>query len=77
MFGKYYFSAAFAVLIGNLSIATAHELGAHVHGIATLQVAVDEKTMTLDFSSPLDNLLGFEHITKQRQAEGRSEKHGR
>ena len=71
MFSKYYWCAAFAVLIGNLSIATAHELGAHVHGIATLQIAVDEKTMTLDFSSPLDNLLGFEHIPrdgKQRAA---------
>ena len=61
MLSKYYGCAAFVVLIGNSSIAAAHELGAHVHGIATLQVAVDEKTMTLDFSSPLDNLLGFEH----------------
>ena len=64
MFSKYYWCAAFVVLIGNSSIAAAHELGAHVHGIATLQVAVDEKTITLDFSSPLDNLLGFEHVPR-------------
>jgi hypothetical protein len=39
----------------------AHEPGAHVHGVATLQMAVDAKTLTLNFSSPLDNLIGFEH----------------
>lgn len=64
MFRKYYFGAVLAVLISNSPIVFAHELGAHVHGIATLQVAVDEKTMTLDFSSPLDNLLGFEHVAR-------------
>lgn len=61
MFRKYLCCAAVAALIGNPSIVAAHELGAHVHGIATLQIAVDENTLTLDFSSPLDNLLGFEH----------------
>lgn len=61
---KYYWCAALAVLTGNPSIVIAHELGAHVHGVATLQVAVDEKTMTLNFSSPLDNLLGFEHVAR-------------
>jgi len=52
-------------------MSIAHELGAHVHGVATLQVAVDEKTMTLDFSSPLDSLIGFEHVphnAKQKAA---------
>ena len=68
---KYILYAAFAALIGNPPIVIAHELGAHVHGVATLQIAVDDKTMTLDFSSPLDNLLGFEHVprdAKQRAA---------
>lgn len=41
--------------------ALAHEPGAHVHGVAKLQVAVDGNTLTLNFESPLDNLLGFEH----------------
>lgn len=31
-----------------------------MHGLATLQVAVDKQTLTLFFSSPLDNILGFE-----------------
>jgi len=61
---KYYWCAALAVLTANPSLTIAHELGAHVHGVATLQVAVDGKTMTLDFSSPLDNLLGFEHVPR-------------
>ena len=56
--------AAISALIGNPLIALAHELGAHVHGVATLQIAVDENIMTLDFSSPLDNLLGFEHVPR-------------
>jgi hypothetical protein len=61
---KYYWCAALAALLGNPPIAIAHELGAHVHGVATLQVAVDKKTMTLDFSGPLDNLIGFEHAPR-------------
>ena len=68
---KYITYAAIAALFGNPPIVIAHELGAHVHGVATLQIAVDEKTMTLDFSSPLDNLLGFEHLprdAKQKSA---------
>jgi hypothetical protein len=68
---KYYWCAALAVLMTNPLIVFAHELGAHVHGVATLQIAVDEKTMTLDFSSPLDNLIGFEHeprTTRQQAA---------
>lgn len=44
--------------------ATAHEPGAHVHGIAKLQVAVDGNILTLGFESPLDNLLGFEHMPR-------------
>lgn len=64
MYRKYYLCAALTALMANPPIAIAHELGAHVHGVATLQVAVDEKTMTLDFSSPLDNLLGFEHAPR-------------
>lgn len=40
---------------------SAHELGPHVHGAASLQVAIDGDTLTLVFSGPLDNLLGFEH----------------
>jgi hypothetical protein len=56
-----YLYATFAALAVPLFPVSAHELGAHVHGVATLQVAVDKNAITLDFSSPLHNLLGFEH----------------
>ena len=64
MFRNIYWCAALAALIVNPPIAIAHELGAHVHGVASLNIAVDEKTMTLDFSGPLDNLIGFEHVPR-------------
>lgn len=64
---KFYRCAVFAVLLSNLSGVFAHELGAHVHGAAILQVAVDEKAMTLNFSSPLDSMLGFEHVARNPQ----------
>ncbi|MFZ2301286.1 MAG: DUF2796 domain-containing protein [Gallionella sp.] len=61
---KYYCYAVVAALAASQPVAIAKELGAHVHGIATLQIAVDDKTMSLDFSGPLDNLLGFEHVPR-------------
>jgi len=67
MFRKYLYIAAFAALIGNSPSVFAHELGAHVHGLASLQIAVDANTLTLDFSGPLDNLLGFEHVPRNAQ----------
>jgi hypothetical protein len=37
---------------------------AHVHAQAALQVAVDGNRLLLEFSSPLDNLVGFEHAPR-------------
>ena len=37
---------------------------AHVHGIGTLQVAVEGERLTLEFASPLDNLVGFERAPR-------------
>ena len=51
------------------SVASAEQ--AHEHGVATLDVAVDGRTLTLQFESPLDNVVGFEHAPrtdKQRAA---------
>jgi Protein of unknown function (DUF2796) len=33
----------------------------HVHGIASVDVAIDTASITVTMSSPLDNLIGFEH----------------
>jgi len=52
--------------------ASAHETHeAHVHGIANLSLVQDGNKLLLEFDSPLDNLLGFEHTPrtdKQKQA---------
>ncbi|MEQ1743071.1 MAG: DUF2796 domain-containing protein [Candidatus Nitrotoga sp.] len=37
---------------------------AHVHGVATLQLALDDSLLHLNLSSPLDSLLGFEHLPR-------------
>jgi Protein of unknown function (DUF2796) len=34
---------------------------AHVHGVARLGIAVQDKVVTIQFESPLDSLIGFEH----------------
>lgn len=44
---------------------------AHVHGVAQLDIAIDGNMLQLDFDSPLDNLVGFEHAPrneKEKQA---------
>ena len=51
----------FIALCLALNQSWAHEPGAHVHGVATLQAALDGKSLSISFSSPLDNLIGFEH----------------
>jgi hypothetical protein len=43
---------------------------AHSHGLARLDIAVESKRLSLQFSSPLDNLVGFERAPrtdKERQ----------
>ncbi|WP_162305959.1 ZrgA family zinc uptake protein [Oleisolibacter albus] len=55
------------VVSGLLALpAAAHEgehrqAGAHVHGVADLALALDGQTLTVEFESPLDSILGFEH----------------
>ena len=37
------------------------ELGTHVHGVSTLQVAVEDGTLSLDLTSPGLDIVGFEY----------------
>jgi hypothetical protein len=49
----------------------AHELQAHVHGVAHVEIVQEGNEVSLGLSSPLDNLLGFEHAprsAKQKKA---------
>lgn len=48
-----------------------HHHGAHVHGIAHLNVALEGKNLYMEFVSPAANIVGFEHAPKnqaQREA---------
>ena len=52
-------------------LSAASAAGAHEHGAAHLDVAIDGATLEVSLESPLDNLLGFEHAPrneKQRSA---------
>jgi hypothetical protein len=64
--------SAFLVLLLNVNqVSHAHQSGAHVHGIAQLQVVLEGNQVSLEFTSPLENLLGFEHVprtAKQKRA---------
>ncbi len=59
-----------AVLAAGFSgLAQAH--GAHEHGVADLQVAIDGGQLSIELKTPLDNLVGFEHAPRtdaQRKA---------
>jgi hypothetical protein len=36
----------------------------HQHGVASLQIILEGAQLSMDFDSPLDNVLGFEHAPK-------------
>lgn len=62
--------AAFATTAPRPAVAAGH---AHQHGIARLDIAVEPRRITLQFSSPLDNLLGFERAPRNDAERGRSQ----
>ncbi len=43
--------------------SSAHQK-AHAHGVATMDVAVEARSISIQFSSPLDNLVGFERAPR-------------
>jgi hypothetical protein len=56
-----------AALLAACSVGTplaAQPLGSHQHGVVQLDIAVDASRITVQLSSPLDNLLGFEHAPR-------------
>ena len=53
-----------ACVIGLLAAPTAlyaASLDAHVHGVAELTIAIEGKSLEVQFASPAMNLVGFEH----------------
>lgn len=62
-------SAVIAVMLslGIMPLARAHQPGAHVHGLANLEVVVDGAAVQINLDSPLDNLLGFERAPRNEK----------
>ena len=56
-------SAALWLLLAAPLGVSAHG-GAHEHGIATLDIAVEGRQIVVQFESPLDNLVGFERAPR-------------
>ena len=61
-----------ALLLGFVSITAKAEIQkAHVHGLATLNLALENEVMEIHFESPAANVIGFEHkarSAKEKQA---------
>lgn len=53
-----------AALLGACAAPAAAQGHAHVHGIATLDVAVESRKVSIHLDSPLDNFLGFERAPR-------------
>lgn len=54
-----------------VAASAAAQPASHRHGVAELKVAVDGRTLVVDYEAPLDDLIGFEHAprtTAQRRA---------
>lgn len=51
----------FLSLLCCFSVASVSAAPAHVHGVSSLEVAIDGQTLSIGMEAPLDDLLGFEH----------------
>lgn len=63
-------SALFTLYTPTTLIATEHEHDqqeAHVHGEATLLVALNDTTLEIELHSPAINIVGFEHEARNKQ----------
>jgi hypothetical protein len=70
------FSSIFAVSSPSLAHAQQSNLGAHVHGVSELNIAIEGNKLEIQLRSPAMNIVGFEHkagteqqIIKVKQSE--------
>lgn len=54
----------FTLLAGALATSAALAAPAHEHGIARLNIAVEDRAVLIELDTPLDNLLGFERAPR-------------
>ncbi|MGV6848199.1 MAG: zinc uptake protein ZrgA [Marinibacterium sp.] len=54
-----------ALVAANTAIASeTRQLGAHEHGVGALDIAIDGKTVALEFHAPGADIVGFEYAAK-------------
>jgi hypothetical protein len=53
-----------AALLLAAPLAVAAHGSAHQHGVGTLDIAVDARSISVQFDTPLDNLVGFERAPR-------------
>ena len=61
-----------AAILALPQLAAAH--GAHVHGVAEMDVAIEGNKLVVTLESPADNLLGFEHAPKNAAEKAKLQK---
>ena len=59
------------MLAATVSLSSAHAEQPHVHGLATLHVAVEGKTLHIELESPAANIVGFEHLPSTAEDKAR------
>jgi hypothetical protein len=55
------FAAAIQGVNAGAAAKKRHQHGAHVHGTAKLDIAIEERTAMVEFASPAESIIGFEH----------------
>jgi hypothetical protein len=63
-------AALATILLATLASPPVLAAGAHAHGMARLEVAVDGATITLRLQAPLESLLGFERAPRNDAERG-------
>lgn len=54
-------SIPFLLMLGSLCTPAIAQQSAHVHGVASMNLAIDEKEIQIEFVSPADGIVGFEY----------------
>ena len=51
-----------------------HQHGAHIHGTAAVNIAIDDRTAIIELTAPADSVVGFEHQAKSAADQTRQAK---
>lgn len=52
------------IIFNTASFSGEHALGAHVHGVIKLEMAVEKNIIDVDIDGPAESFIGFEHAPK-------------